>query len=245
MIELLGLLGFGSFLAVSLVLGLRLLALARRTRLLPEWAMGLNFLLAGFVGYGLLLASESLRLVPEPWDRFGSFVGVTSISAGALFVGLFTARVFRPGRRSAQIALAALAAWLVLGIAGSWWLHVAGVDAGARGWLGRWAPNVGLLVAYAWASAEPLHYQRALRRRARMGLAPADVAIRMLLWGAGSLAIAAIAAVHLAAQLAGRYELPPALVGLVSLLALGTAIAEWLAFFPSRAARRLRSAAAP
>lgn len=238
MTEILGLLGFGSFLVVSLALGVRLLLLASRTRLLPELAMGLNVLLAGFVGYGALLASESLRLVPAPWDRIGSFVGVTFISIGAGCVGLFTVRVFRPHAPAAKTALACLVGWLFAGVVGSWFLHVRGDESGVAGWLGRWAPNLGLLVAYSWSAAEPLVYQVALRRRVQMGLASPGVAARMQLWGVGSLAIAAIAALHLAAQLAGRNELPAALVGVVSIFALVAAISESLAFFPSRLARR-------
>ena len=68
MIDLLGLVGFGAFLAVSAVVGFRLLLLARRTRRLPELAIGLNFVFAGLVGYGLLIAAESLRVLPPPWD---------------------------------------------------------------------------------------------------------------------------------------------------------------------------------
>ena len=67
MAELLGLLGFGTFLTVSVVVGTRLLLLARRTRKLPELAIGLNFILAGAVGYALLLAAESMRACcPRP-----------------------------------------------------------------------------------------------------------------------------------------------------------------------------------
>jgi hypothetical protein len=77
-----------------------------------------------------------------------------------------------------------------------------------------------------------------MRRRARMGLGDPIVANRLLLWGIGASGIAAVTLVHLVAQLLGRYELPPSLVGVVSALLLGTAVAEWLAFFPPRAYRR-------
>jgi hypothetical protein len=60
----------------------------------------------------------------------------------------------------------------------------------------------------------------------------------MLLWSAGTGAIAAISLVHLVAQLSGHPELPPSLVGLVSLLALCAAANLWLAFAPPRAWRR-------
>lgn len=240
MADLLGLIGFGSFLVVSLAVGLRLLWLARRTRELPELAIGLDLVLAGAVGYALLLAAESLRLLPAPWSGWASFAGVGSISLGSVFLALFSCRVFRPGSRLAHAALGLLALWLLLGVFGSWVLHVEGVLDGAGGWLGRWAPNLGLATAYAWASYEPLRYHALLRRRARIGIATGDAAVanRMLLWGAGTAAIAAISLLHLFAQLFGHTELPHSLVGVVSLLALTAAITQWLAFAPPRAYRR-------
>lgn len=237
MAEILGLVGFGAFLTVSVVLGVRLLALARRTRKLPELAIGLNFLLAGAIGYALLLAAESLRLLPAPWDGRASFAGVAAISMGAGFVGVFSRSVFRPASPLAGLALAALIGWLLLGVLGSWVLHVLGVTSGLGGWLGRWAPNVGLLLAYGWSAAEPLRFHLLMRRRTRIGMGDPLVANRLLLWSLGTGAIAAVAAIHLVAQLFGHYELPHALVGPVSLLVLTTAVCEWLAFFPPRAWR--------
>lgn len=237
MAELLGIVGFGSFIAVSLVLGVRLLALARRTRQLPELAIGLNFALAGAVGYSLLLAAESLRLFPDRFAGLASFAGVTCISVGAAAIGLFSQRVFRPGSAAARALLAALTSWLALGVYGSWVLHVEQTATGAGAWLGRWAPNLGMLAAYAWSSGEPLRYWKLMRRRATVGFGDPLVANRLLLWGAGTLAVSTVTALHLLAQLAGHYELPPALVPLASLLVLATAILEWLAFFPPRAYR--------
>lgn len=244
MAEILGGIAFGAFLAVSLALGVRLLGLARRTRKLPELAIGLNFLLAGAIGYGLLLAAESLRLLPAPWDGRGSFAGVTAISLGAGFVGLFSRAVFRPESRAAALVLAGLIGWLALGVVGSWVLHVERVTDGAGAWLGRWGPNVGLLLAFGWAAIEPLLFHRLLRRRLRIGIGDPLVANRMLLWGVGSGAIAVVAGIHLVAQILGHYELPQSLIGVVSLLVLTTAVAEWLAFFPPRAWRARFAASA-
>jgi hypothetical protein len=245
--DLLGLIGFGSFLAASLAVGIRLLWLARRTRRLPELAVGLDLVLAGAVGYALLLAAESLRLLPAPYDGIASFAGVSAISLGSCFLALFSCRVFRPGSRVARVALALLILWLGLGVWGSWWLHVADVSSGVAGWLGSWAPNLGLAASYAWASFEPLRYQALLRRRARIGLASGDtdVARRMLLWGLGTGAIAAIALVHLVAQLIGHFELPTSLVPVVSIFALVAAISEWLAFSPPRLRLRRFAHATP
>jgi hypothetical protein len=232
--ELLGLVGFGSFLVVSAVVGVRLLLLARRTRRLPELAIGLNFVLSGLIGYGLLVAAESLRVVPAPYDGWASLAGVTFMSLGCFSVCVFTYRVFRPEERAAGAALVGLAVWLALGVVGSWFLHVAKADSGLGAWLGHWAPNLGLTSAYLWSSFEPLRYHAQLRRRVAMGLGDPLIANRVLLWGVGTLASAGVGLVHFATQLRGIHALPPSLVGVVSTLVLVTACAEWLAFFPPR-----------
>jgi hypothetical protein len=240
MADILGLIGFGSFLAVSCVVGVRLLLQARRVRRLPELAMGLDFLLAGTIGYSLLLAAESLHVVPSPYDGWASFFGVTGILLGCGFLALFTQRVFRPESVAARAGFAALVGWMILAVWGSWVLHVEKQPATLGGWLGTWGGHLSVLATYAWASAEPLGYHARLRRRARIGLDTGDAmtANRMLLWGVGSGAMAVTALVHFVAQLFGYYELPPSLVGVVSLLVLVGAAAEWLAFFPPRAYRR-------
>jgi hypothetical protein len=239
-VEFLGLIGFGSFLAVSGTVGVRLLGLARRTRQLPELAIGLQLVLAGALGYGLLVAAESLHVIPDPYSRWASFAGVTCICIGSYFLALFTRRVFRPDSEAAHVALLGFVLWLCLAVYGSWVLQIGRVETGIGGWLGHWAAMVGLFASYSWACFEPLRHHAALRRRARIGLDTGDpvVANRMLLWGIGTGAVAALTALHLAAQLAGHYELPESLVGVVSLLALVAAVTEWLAFFPPRAYRR-------
>jgi hypothetical protein len=239
-VELLGLVGFGSFLAVSGAVGVRLLRLARRTRRLPELAIGLQLVLAGALGYGLLLASESLHVFPDPYGRWASFAGVSSICIGSYFLALFTRRVFRPDSEVAHTALLGFVLWFCLAVYGSWVLQIDRVETGVGGWLGHWAAMLGCFASYAWACFEPLRHHAQLRRRARIGLdtGHAIVTNRMLLWGVGNGAVAALTALHLAAQLAGHYELPESLVGVVSSLALVAAITQWLAFFPPAAYRR-------
>ena len=238
MADLLGLIGFASFIGVSLVVGVRLLGLARRTGELPELAIGANFVLAGAIGYSLLIAAESLHLFAGRSAGVGSFAGVTGISLGAALIGLFSQRGFRPGNRAFRATLAALAGWLALGVYGSWILHVAGEGGGAGAWLGHWAPNLGIFAAYGWSSFESLRYYAMMRRRVSLGIADPLVANRFLLWGLGTLAVSAVTLLHLAVQIFGSYELPSSLLGVVSVLVLAAAIAEWLAFFPPAAYRR-------
>ena len=238
MAEILGLIGFGSFLVVSLAVGTRLLLQARRTRKLPELAMGLNFVLAGFVGYALLVAAESLHLLPGRLAGFGSFFGVSGISIGGAFVCLFTQQVFHPRSRVARAMLVGIAGWLGLAIYGAWILHVVRGPDGFGVWLGHWGAHLGLLAAYGWSTGESLRYYALMRRRVQVGIGDPLVANRFLLWGTGTLATVLVTLLYITMQLLGHYVLPASLVGTSSLLVLVTAIAEWLAFFPPQAYRR-------
>ncbi len=238
MAEVVGLIGFGSFLAVSLTVGIRLLLLARRTRKLPELAMGLNFIVAGFIGYALVVAAESLHLFPGRLAGFGSFFGVSGISIGGAFVCLFTQRVFQPKSRVAQAAVVLVSCWLGVAIVGAWILNVAKAQQGIGVWLGHWGVHLGLLAAYGWSTGESLRYYALMRRRVQAGVGDALVANRFLLWGIGTLATVLVTLLYATLQLFGHYELPASLVGVSSLLVLVTAIAEWLAFFPPQSYRR-------
>jgi hypothetical protein len=236
--EVLGLIGFGSFLAVSLTVGTRLLLQARRTRKVPELAMGLNFLLAGFLGYALVVAAESLHLLPGRLAGFGSFFGVSGISIGGAFVCLFTQQVFHPQRRVAQVAVALVTGWFGLAIVGAWILNVEKAQPGFGVWLGHWGTHVGLLAAYGWSTGESLRYYALMRRRVQVGVGDALVANRFLLWGIGTFATVLVTLLYMGMQLLGHYELPASLVGVSSLLVLVSAIAEWLAFFPPQSYRK-------
>lgn len=238
MADFLGLIGFGSFLAVSLTVGTRLLLQARRTRKLPELAMGLNFVMAGFIGYALLVAAESLHLLPGRLAGFGSFFGVTGISIGGAFVCLFTQRVFHAQSRVALVALALLSGWFGLASYGAWILNVEKAQQGFGVWLGHWGAHLGLLAAYGWSTGESLRYYALMRRRVQVGVGDPLVANRFLLWGIGTLATVLVTLLYMAMQLLGHYELPASLIGVSSLLVLVTAIAEWLAFFPPRSYRK-------
>lgn len=235
--ELLGLVGFGSFLAVSLAVGTRLLLLARRTRKLPELAMGLNFLVAGFIGYALLVAAESLHLFPERLAGYGSFFGVAAISLGGVFVCLFTQRVFHARSRVALAALVSISGWFALASYGGWVLNVEKEQQGFGVWLGHWGSNVGMFAVYAWSTTESLRYYALMRRRVRIGIGDPLVANRFLLWGIGTLTTLLVTLLYIGTQLFGHYELPASLLGVSSTLVLVSAIAEWLAFLPPRSYR--------
>jgi hypothetical protein len=63
--ELLAAIGGGSFVLVSLVIGVRVMWLARRTRGLPEFAMALGLLLMGGLGYPILILAQFGSFLPD------------------------------------------------------------------------------------------------------------------------------------------------------------------------------------
>ena len=81
--------GFAAFFVVALVVGVRVLLLARRTRELPELLMGIGVLGIGPVGFGLLVIAQELQ-ASHP-GVFQVMVGMSSfaISCGVLAKFIF------------------------------------------------------------------------------------------------------------------------------------------------------------
>jgi len=76
-VQLISFFGLGAFGVVSLVVALRLLLLARRTRQLPEFLIGLSLLTGGLLGRAPIAAGASLDSLPEIL-RVGLYMGGAS-----------------------------------------------------------------------------------------------------------------------------------------------------------------------
>ena len=85
-----------SFIVASLVTGARLLLVARRTRQLPEFALGLGLFLMGGLGYPLTLLGELGTFLPDAARTASIASNQLSTVVGLTFFAFFTARVFRP-----------------------------------------------------------------------------------------------------------------------------------------------------
>jgi hypothetical protein len=224
--------GFGAFFVSSLVIGLRLLLLARRTGKFPEFLIGIAVLCLGPLGYGLsmlafALASHSLTLSAT---LMGSSLLAANLGAIAQF--LFAWTVFRRGARWAQAAVCAAIGLLLAAYVGDM-LETGLVNrrpAGMWFWLGSLARSA----AIGWTAIESLRYHRIMRTRARLGLADPVVAQSFLLWGVGCGAAFSGALVgHTTRILTGSGVAAFAALNLiVSLHGLVAAIAMWLAFLP-------------
>jgi hypothetical protein len=214
--------------AVCGVIGVRLLAAAKRTRGLPELLVGGAFVLAGPGGFGFALLGALL-----PVGDLGRLV-LHAISAATLHCGVaciagFTWRVFRPGDRVATAFFAVLAALLVASVA-----HEVSAPAAERGTAGMqavWSVAVGATV-YLWAAFESGRYWLLLRRRLKLGIGEPFVAAQMLCWSIASLAIALGWIRDAAMKLAGAPQMTAIGSYATTFLVLVCAIAYWLAFFP-------------
>jgi len=228
-------LGFLAFLTASLVIGVRLGLLARRTRELPETAMAVAFLCGGFLGYGSLVAVTVLGAAPPAWRHAIYLVSVVSMATAAAAVAVFTRRVFRPDARPAAVLVGAIGCALATGVVGSAALPPIepGVrPTGAAAGLAFWGMTLGTGAAYLWAAAESGRYAGLLRRRRPLGLGDVRVESRLALWCVGEAAAGGISLLYAGARLLELDQRSAELSALSSLLVVASAAASWLAFFP-------------
>jgi hypothetical protein len=108
--QILMLLAVGTLFVVWIVTGVRLMLLARRTRALPEFLLGLALLLQAGVGYPLSVVGQSA----------GAFA-IVAIALGAVcnntgmgLMAVFTARVFHDTARWAWALVGAMGALLAI-----------------------------------------------------------------------------------------------------------------------------------
>lgn len=241
-------LGGGSFVVVSLVLGPRLLALARNTRQLPEFTMGLCLLLMGALGYPFAAAGRAVTALPD--DVRGLLLGCSALcnTVGFAALAIFTLRVFRPARPLPELLVVVCIAILALLIPAEavWPGLVASALSpepypGAPGYL-RVAVGLGILY---WASVEAALCARQFRRRLALGLADPVIADRLRLW---TIAISC-ASVSYTTSFVLSFEgidLASSSLGAatVGTLGLASAISAWLAFLPpARYLRRIEARA--
>ncbi|HVN39517.1 MAG TPA: hypothetical protein VMW19_15245 [Myxococcota bacterium] len=173
-------------LVLSLVVGLRLLGLARRGGWrAPELSLSIYFLVSAFLAtppqvvvYGGM--GDPRLAVPDPVARALLAFAVLGMAIGAAAAYVFTWRTFRPERGFAKAIVVAGCACLAVGYA---------IEAIREGFapvmfagLGHWLGWLGRTLAMAGITFESFRYWRMLRRRLRLGLADPVVTNRFLLW---------------------------------------------------------------
>lgn len=224
-----------AFVVVSAVLGVRLLALARRTERMPELALGLAFFTVGALGYPLGLVAV-VPDVPAQLARACFALSQVFTGVGSAAVYVFTCTVFRPDARWARWIVRAAACALAVQTAVS-------VARALTGDPARFAvPDAAFTVrqaitafSYAWTAFEALRYRGLLLRRLALGLAEAVVVNRFLLWAIAGIGAFAGSGTMSAVSLVGAMPWQdPIALSAVGLGGVTSAACAWLAFMPPR-----------
>lgn len=233
MVGILGLASLVVFVLASLIVGGRVLLLARRTGGLPEWTLGLSLVSAGAFGTAFAIlpffAPDAAPRLLHVTDQAGLLMN--HLGFGLLFY--FVWSVFRRGEVWATAFFGALMAALGAGLLGSMLTlevgeHTVGETISLDLW--DWLSLAVRTVGYAWAAVESFLYYSKLRRRVGLGLADPAVARRFLHWGVSLSAVLGIWLTIILDRLTPRRtadwtELVSALLGFV------VAAGLWKAFF--------------
>lgn len=226
-------------LALSILVCVRLILVAGRTRGAPEIAMGTYqaLIVAAIAVYASL---REKFLAGDPSALFAPVVFANlliALGVVALAVGVW--RIYRPTQPWAAVLCVALSLWVMAG-----WLATA---------LGDVLPTTiaatpanaffvtGRSSVYLWGAFEGFRYHAMMRRRAALGLGDPVVAHQILLWGAfslcmGTLAISSLTAGWVLGDAYAQWTPGAFLTPTASLVA---SICLWLGFFPPAFYRRL------
>lgn len=178
--QLFGLFCVSAYCLASLIVGVRLVRLAQRTREIPELMIGTCFLSGGLIGFpasvaAQLLVSESPALARGMAVAYA--VGL-AVAAGCMLVAWW--KIYHPASRWGPWVVAVwsvLLAWACLGQMGR---PVEELALSADNWEPhRVIVQGGAYAAIAWSG---FRYHALLRRRMRLGLADPVVANRIWLW---------------------------------------------------------------
>ena len=194
------------------IVGVKLLARARKSNGVPELLIGLAYVAAPAVGYPLCVLAPMLsnRAIVTPLYVFGE----TSLVFGCCCYLFFTAKVFRPTAGWAT-ACAAVGSVILVGcgvqIVWSYFVSADQAENVARARVGL-APMVTVLgLYYVWTAFEGFRYYGMMKKRMALGLADAVVTNRFLLWamcGLVSLTWNSVSAVCLIAGIDLRSTVP-------------------------------------
>ena len=221
------------YVAITTVVGSRLLWLGWRTRRKPELLLGAGSVLIGTVSAPLSVASGFGG--PAGDVQIPLWVGselVTQIGIVCFYA--FTQQVFRPGASWARIVIALVVVTLPGGLIGAaQGLTTASPDTLSVVATGGWLVfcQLGYGGAFAWSALEGLSHYTAARRRVTIGLLEPAVANRFLLFaiygfGGTGIALANVAGVLLGHNIATSLVVlaPSAVLALVSAVALLLAV---------------------
>jgi hypothetical protein len=237
-VRALAVLPLGLFLVMTTVVGLRLLGLARRTRELPELAIGAGLSLIGLIGMPLSALGRLPGQVGSTWGDASFAVGIAAVHVGIGLIFLFTWSVFRRGTRGGSLAL--WLSWTALAIAGVGMIVNGTGETDFRLVLASTRPwalaSVGLIaVCFLWSGGESARFYAMLRRRLEFGLADPVVTNRFGLWAVAGAACALLCGVLLGCLAAGMVVLQDTLpLTTCALMGSLSSVAFYLSFLPPK-----------
>lgn len=224
---LLALLGYGSFVLTSVVVGVRLLLLWRRTRETPELAIGVT-LTAGGLSYAIAIAAFSLptlsRVDAALLETASAFLAHLASAALALALR----HIFRPVERWARV----LQLSLTVALAGTFSLRLVDPLAFPPPGFVFWPYIVLGAFVYAWSACEALRCHALVAARERAGQGEPGVAGRFLLWGLAGGAALGIFLVAMVERLVQPGVMAPWMIATTSVLGLVASVGLSAAFFP-------------
>lgn len=235
MFELVAGVGGGLFVLASLIVGGRIMWMARRTRGLPELVLGAALFLMGGIGYPLMMAAVNGHALA---DSTRSALVAGQIAANLVGMGgicWFTMHIFRPRVAWAKALWLGLSG-LYVGLAAAQVLGSSLIAFANSPETGPWyISNYAGIVVMSWAGIESLRYWGMQKKRLALGLADPVVADRFRLWGVAILTATSITVISSAFQLAGVNMIGTAsgslVIGVLGLVASATL---GLAFMPTQ-----------
>jgi hypothetical protein len=233
--------------AVSIVVGVKVLLLARRTRGLPERLLGLYFVVGGGVGYPL----SAISSIAGEWQPILASLSSIFTSIAMSFLFVFTARVFYGKSRGAQVGVAL---GMALCLAYALGYSISQLSARNEAELVHSTMTWGGLslfvsaASFGWTGIESIRHWAMYRRRVLLGLADPVAVNRMFLWGLMGTIVLAVVAIDTLLLYTGGEVAREVLVPLVtSVGGILSSLCLALAFLPPQSyleAVRRRAAAA-
>lgn len=228
--------GMGLSVAASLVTGASLLARARRTREVPELAIGVALFAGGGVAFPtLVLSVQALSQAPR-LATLGLTIGTFLGHLGAASLALAVRHLFRPEAGWAR----ALQLGLTTVLAGALAARVLEPERVPSPGYVFWPGMAASFGCYAWSALESFACARRLRQPAA-GSAPAPEAWRYAMWGLAATAASGIFVGTIVGRAVDPFGLPDGVVLLQAALGVVAAVGIALAFLPIASERTLIS----
>jgi len=226
-------------------LGVRLLWVWWRTRMLPELSIGITAATLSVSGFLLLGISQIPKPEDNPLHLGILLVSLLLLATSSIALGVGYWRIFRPSARWAA-GLCAAGSLLLL----AWWgLAVIDGDSGLRDEYGLRTVFYysGRLLIHGWGTWECFRYFGMMKRRVALGLADPVIAHQFQLWGWSGVGVVAsvLVGVYASYGLAMNVLLWPVGLFLLSAFGLLSALTMWCAFFPPAFYRRRVSSRQP